>query len=86
MRSKTKILFVFLAISLAQLSFPQTKEIDSLIKLLENHYVNDTTKTNLLNKISTELLKKDLKLSKSYSQKANALSKKIKYILSLIHI
>jgi len=75
-----KFLFLLILINFFSIkSQAQTKELDSLLVLLQNHQVEDTIRVNLLNKIAKRYYPVYLDESFEKAEQANKLSKKLKF-------
>jgi len=75
--------FIFMIILMVGLTFfnldAQNSKIDSLERLLQNHLENDTTRVNLLFKLSKAFGRKDIEKSLKYAKESVDLSQNIGY-------
>jgi tetratricopeptide (TPR) repeat protein len=73
------VLVLIFLLSFQTYTFSQEKAIDSLERVLLNYKKNDTTKVNLLNKLSSRYDSFDIKKSLEKAQEANSLAKQLHY-------
>lgn len=74
----SRIILITLFLSFSNLSLSQTREIDSLIFLLERTPM-DTSRVSILSQISLSFRRSDISQAKFYSRQALVLSNKLKY-------